>query len=451
MTGLKVTLTLEPMLPTADAEFLRGASSLSRHALFGAASLAVLVCGLGGWAMVTNISGAVIGSGVIVVDGGAKLIQHQEGGITKEILVQNEDRVEAGQLLVRLDDTTVRANLDIILSQLRDALALQARLNAESTGSEKIELDSIAASWPDDPELASMLESQEQLRQARRASLDGQTSQLNEQVSQQQQRTAGLEAQREGLVRQLELIGGELANLEKLLAQGLVAVSRVNEMRRGHAQLEGQLGQIDADMAATKASIAQLELMRDRVVQDFLADILNTLAAADRTVAELWQKRLAALDLLRRTEIRAPIEGIVHQSVVQTVGGIVGPGQVLMRIVPQQADPVIDVRVNPLDVDKIYVGQGAIVRMSSLETRVTPDLSGEIQAISADLSGDPASGAQFYQARLRLPPSELSKLPADVKLVPGMPVETFIQTGDRTVWSYLTRPITEQFNRSMRE
>jgi HlyD family secretion protein len=222
-------------------------------------------------------------------------------------------------------------------------------------------------------------------------------------------------------------------------------------MRRDQAQLEGQLGQIEADMAAAKASIAQLELMRDRVVHDFLADTLNELATADRTVAELWPKRLAGLDLLRRTEIRSPVDGIVNQSVVQTVGGIVGPGQVLMRIVPQQADPAIDVRVSPLDVDKIHVGQGAIVRMSSLETRVTPDLSGEIRAISADLLSDPASGAQFYQARLYVPPSEFSKLPAEVRLVPGMPVETFIQTGDRTVWSYLTHPIAELLARSMRE
>jgi HlyD family secretion protein len=425
--------------------------SLRRHALLGFFTIILLVGGLGGWAGMTQIAGAVVANGTIVVEGGSRRVQHPEGGVVAKIQVKNDDHVEAGELLVRLDDVSIRANLDVVLSQAREAIAKLARLSAESTGADKLEMPAIAEGWPEDAVLSALFESQDHLRLSRKAATDGQVARLNEQISQQERLIEGLKAQQTAGKRQLDMLTSESQNLSKLLADKLIEASKVNSLKRELAQVEGEQGRISAAIASAGASIAELELQRAQVYDDFKSEVLTELQTTNQAVAELLQNKIAAEDRLSRIEIRAPISGTVHESVVQTVGGVIGAGETLMLVVPEEKRLLIDTRISALDVDKVHVGQDVVVRMSSLDTRTTPELNAVIEGISPDLSNDPVTGAQYYAVRVDVSNSELAKLPKDIHLVPGMPAQAFIQTGERTVWSYIMHPITEQLSHTFRE
>jgi HlyD family secretion protein len=412
--------------------------------------MVLLIGGLGGWAAMTQIAGAVVASGIVVVDGGSKKVQHSEGGIVSQIAAKNEDQVKVGQLLVRLDGTSIKADLEVVLSQLREAVATQARLIAESTDAPTMILPAIVSNWPMDPVLSELLGSQEKLRQSRKQALTSQQGRIDEQITQKQQQIKGLEAQQAANTQQLDSFKGENKNLDKLLTNGLVAGSRVNDMKRSQTQLEGQAGSIMSDIAAARASIAELQVQRAQIVTDFRSQVLTDLQTVNQSVVELMQKKIAAEDRLTRLDIRAPLDGIVHESTVQTVGGVVGARETLMLVVPQNERLMVDARISPLDIDKLHVDQAVIVKMSSLDPRNTPDLSAVIKTISPDLTRDPTTNAQYYDVRLDVPDAEMQKLPKGTKLVPGMPAEAFIQTGDRTVWSYLVHPITDELNRTFR-
>jgi HlyD family secretion protein len=427
------------------------AHSLKRHAWMGAAVIAVLVLGLGGWTATTQIAGAVVAGGTVVVDGGSKRVQHQEGGIVTKIFVKDDDKVAAGQLLVRLDDVAARTDLDVVLSQLRDAIGADSRLTAETTEAPSMVLPSIIGDWPSDPELAAVMGDQERLRQSRKKSLDSQASRLDEQIAAEQSQITGLKAQQDANKRQLALFQSENESLAKLFASSLVGIQQVNEMKRSQASLEGQMGGIAASIAAAESSVSGLQMQRAQLYVDFRSQAISDLQAASQSVAELLQKKVAAEARLNRLDIRAPIAGTVHESIVQTVGGVVNASDTLMLIVPQDNHLLVDTRISPLDIDKVHLGQPVQVRLSGLDVRATPELTGNVKAISPDLTRDPATGVQYYSVRLDIPDSEQKKLPSTAKLVPGMPAEAFIQTGDRTVLSYLMRPLTEQLSHTFRE
>jgi HlyD family secretion protein len=434
---------------TDRAELLK--RSLRRHTIVGLAVMAALVVGLGGWAVVTEIAGAVVANGVVAVEGGSKKVQHPDGGVVKQILVRDDQVVEAGEVLVRLDDVATRADLDVIMAQLRDAIGEDARLAAESTDAPNLILPAIVENWPVDPDLAAVMGDQSRLLQVQRASLASQLSQIDEQVAQKQAELDGLEAQLSANDQQLSLFGSENANLDKLKAGGLVGQQRVNELKRGQAQLEGQQGSVKAAIAAAKSEIAQLQMQRTQLDTDFHSKALADLQTQNQVLAELVQKKIAAQQKLSRLEIRAPITGTIHDSAVHTVGGVVTPGQTLMMIVPTDAPLLIDTRISPLDVDKVHVGQPAMVQMSGLDPRVVPQLEGHVTAISPDLTTDELTRAQYYTAKVEIGADELAKLPEQARLVPGMPSEVFVETGDRTVWSYLVHPLVELFNHAFRE
>lgn len=429
----------------------RNRRSLALHAWIGLFSILALIGGLGGWAAVTNIAGAVVAGGLVVVEGGSQRVQHQEGGIVAEILVRNEDTVSAGQLLVRLDGTTTQANLEVVVSQLREAFARQSRLLAESTGATAMVPPPMARDWPADPELDALYAAQDKLRLSRASGIKGQQSRLDEQIAQLSVQIDGYQAQRDAIESQLAITAAEAKDVEDLYAKNLVQLTRVNALRRSQAELEGQLGSIDAQMAGVRAAIAEREVAREQVSDDFQSQVLTDLQAVTQQIAEGLQQKIAAEDRLRRLEIRAPVSGVVHESVIQTVGGVVAAGETLMLIVPKDTHLLVDARVSPLDIDKLYVDQPVVVRMASLDVRTTPELDGHIKSISPDLTRDAITGVQYYLVRVDVADDELKKLPQGTKLVPGMPAETFIQTGERTVWAYLTHPITEQLNRIFRE
>jgi HlyD family secretion protein len=426
-------------------------ASLGRHALVGLLASVVMFGGLGVWAATTDIASAVVASGLVVVEGGSKKVQHQEGGIIKEIFAFNEDRVEAGELLIRLDGTTIQANLAVVMSQLSEALARQARLTAESISAGSIEFPEVLESFPDQAELKRLFEAQEKLRVSRLASIEGQTARMDEQVAQIEQQIIGLEAQQSAIGQQLEIVNAESADLDELFAQGLVQISRVNDIKREQSRLIGEQGRIFAEIASSRAAIAERQVVNAQVVDDFQSQVLTDLQDVGVTVAELLQQKIAAEDRLARLEIRAPQSGVIHESIVQTVGGVAGAGETLMLIVPEANELLIDARVSPLDVDKIFVSQDVTVRLSSLNTRTTPELFGSVRSIAPDLTMDRVTGQQYFLVRIEVPDDEVARLPEGIELGPGMPADIFAQTGDNTVLNYLMRPLTDQFQRTFRE
>lgn len=448
MTPEIMSLQGPPRQPEAASDNQR---SLRWHALLGLGVIAVLVFGLGGWTATTEIAGAVVANGVVVVEGGSKRVQHPEGGVVRKIFARNDDRVTAGQLLVRLDDVAIRADLDVVMAQLRDAIGAESRLTAESTDAPSIVLPSIVGDWPADPELAAILGDQERLRQTRKKSLQSQEARLDEQIAEKQSAVVGLKAQQAANNDQLALLHAENDNFATLFAKGLIEGQKVSEMKRSLAELEGQSGSIAAAIAAAQSSTSELQMQRAQLEVDFRSQVLTDLQVATQKVAELLQKKIAAEDRLARLDILAPIAGTVHESKVETVGGVIAGGDTLMLIVPDDDHLLVDTRVSPLDIDRLHVGQAVSVRLSSFDVRTTPDLKGAIKAISPDLTRDQATGAQYYTVRLDIPDAEQRKLPKDARLVPGLPAEAFIETGNRTVWAYLIHPLAEGLTHTFRD
>lgn len=436
------------MAPKPGDHHLR---SLRRHALLGVTVMAVLIVGLGGWSMTTSVEGAVIANGIVVAEGGSRRVQHSEGGIVKQILARNNQVVEAGEVLVKLDDVTVRAELEVILAQLREGLATQARLTAESTGAREIHIPAVAANWPLDPALSVVLADQERLRQTRNESLESEVARLNQLTEEKEALIDGYNAQLGALDNQVKVVREELEQLTTLHGNQLVSNQRLNEMKRKESELVGQVATVKASVSATQSSILELKMQAEQVVSDFRAEALTQLQTVSQTVSELLQRKIEAEARLKRLEIPAPIAGVVHESTVRTVGGVVAPGETLMLIVPQQEDLELDVRVSPMEINKLRVGQTADVRLLSYDTRTTLDLEGSVRTISPDLLQDPTTGVQYFSVRVDIADNELAKLPKEAPLVPGMPAESFFRTGERTVWSYITGPIEQRLSHTFRD
>lgn len=424
--------------------------SLKRHLLTAILATGLLVGGLGWWSAVTPISGAVVADGVLVVNGGSKKVQHQDGGIVDAFYVKDEDRVTAGDLLVRLDGTSVAAGRGIIASQLNDALAQMGRLIAESRGETVLALAGLPFVDRSTSTVQDTIATQQQMLEARAAARDGQKQQLNQQIAQLTEQIAGLTAQQLAAQQQLDLIATQSQDLESLHGNGLVEGSKLSAMQRDQAQMLGEAQRLTAATAEGEASIAERRVQLKLVDADFKAGVMKDLQDIRTSIAQLEQQLIAADDKLARLEIRAPVSGIVHQSIVRTVGGVVSPGETLMVVVPVDQQLAVEVHIRPIDVDKIYPGREAVLRFMNFDARTTPDLHGNVESVAPDLTIE-QSGAQYYVARLTLTPSELAKLPSSALLIPGMPVESFVATEDRTVISYLMEPLFEQFSHTFRE
>ncbi|MDB5542398.1 MAG: HlyD family secretion protein [Devosia sp.] len=425
--------------------------SLGRHATAGLVAIALFAGLLGGWAGTTEIAGAVVAQGTVVPLEGSKRVQHPEGGVVTEIRVKDGDAVTAGQLLLRLDGTTVSANLAVIVSQLSAAFALEARLTAESLGSDHLTLPAGLDDWPDRANLDQLLAAQDRLRQSRADAQAGLATQLDEQIGQLGEQIIGLTAQQAAVQRQADILAAELKDSEALFRNGLVEASRLNTSRRELARLEGEAGNLTAEIASARTAIAGSRAKIAETTATFRAGVLEDLRDTGLQIAELLQQKIAAEDRLAKLEIRAPQAGIVHESIVRTVGGVVSAGETLMQVVPRSDRLALEARVSPLDVDKLTVGQAASVRLVGLDARTTPELAATVQSISPDLSRDPTTGAAYFSIRLSLSATELARLPHHQHLVPGMPAEAFLRTADRTVLSYLLGPLAAQLSHAFRE
>jgi HlyD family secretion protein len=357
----------------------------------------------------------------------------------------------AGGVLLRLDDTVLRAGLMSVDHQLVAQQARRARLDAEQAGLSDVASPPVFEGREAEHQVAAALAGERSLLAARRRGRDGETAQLKERIVQRGDEQRGLSAQLAAKAGELALIAPELAKLEEMLGKGLVTANRVLALQRDKARLEGEHGRLIADLARAKAQVSEIELQILQIERDARTEIARDLREAESRIAELAEKKVAAEDRLRRVDIRAPRAGIVAGSVVHTVGGVISPAETLMTIVPREDTLTLDTRVAPTDIDQLYPGQTAIVRLIGLSQRTTPELNASVERIAAEAAEDKRTGAPYYSVRVTLPAGELARLGDEVKLAPGMPAEAFMKTRTRTALSYLLRPLTDQLARALRD
>jgi HlyD family secretion protein len=421
---------------------------LNRRIVFGLALVALLFVAFGGWATSASLSSAVIAPGRVVIDSSVKKIQHPTGGIVKEIKVKNGDRVEAGDILLRLDDTQTRATLAIVQSQIIELTARKARLAAERDGGDDI-------AFPKGFEEASaehrrIAAGERRLFEAKQKTAANKKAQLRERIGQYHHEIEGLVKQEKSKSRESSIIKDELNRLEDMYRRDLVPVTRVLAIRRDAVRIEGEHGALLAQIARLRGQIYEVGLKIVEIGETIMLDAQKEYRDAEARIAELNERKIAAEDVLRRVDIRAPRSGLVHELAVHTVGGVIGAGDVIMGIVPMEESRTIEVRVAPTDIDQVVPHQQVILRFPAFSKSTTPEINGTISRLAADVSRESESGATYYTARVNVPDNELAKL-GKLKLIAGMPVEAFIQTGSRSALSFLTKPLTDQVARAFKE
>jgi HlyD family secretion protein len=413
----------------------------------------VLVVGAavaGIWAVAIPMSGAVVVPGTLVVESSVKKIQHPTGGVVVDIPVQDGMHVNAGTLLARLDQTQVQANQLLVANQLDQTRAHIARLVAERDGLKEIRPPGQLAGRMGETAVAQLITSEASLFNARSNARQSEKDLYASNIRQFEDQIGGLEAEIKSKSSQLDLIANELTGVQELYAKGLVPLTRMTTLQRDAARLDGERAQLTATIAETKAKIGQAQLQIVKIDQDFRSEVMKDLREAQDKEAELTEKHVAAKDQLDRIDIRAPTSGIVHQLAVHTIGGVVRPGDVIMEIVPDNDNLEIEGHLPPNAIDQVKRGQEAYLRFSAFDRQTTPQVAGTLSYVSADLSHDTQTNANFYIVRIELGGDERRRLKG-LTLVSGMPVEVFLQTGSRTMLSYLFKPITDQFRRMFNE
>ncbi|HXV30446.1 MAG TPA: HlyD family type I secretion periplasmic adaptor subunit [Sinorhizobium sp.] len=425
-------------------------ASLRRHVIASVLACLVLVAGVGGWAAATTLSGAVVAAGSFVVDSYVKKVQHPTGGVVGELLVEEGRKVEAGDVVIRLDATQTRANLAIVSKRLVELLARLARLEAERDDLEQIVFPEALIARTGEPDVAAAVTSEQRLFAFRQESRSGKKAQLRERIDQYENEIAGLKAQEAAFDRGLAVLDAEIASLRMLRDKGIVSVQRLNALDREAATLGGDRGEAIARQAAAAGRIAEAKLQILQIDSDIKTEVGRELREVQAQIGEFVERKVAAEDQLKRIDIVAPQAGFVHQLTAHTVGGVISPADVIMQIVPDSEKLALEARIAPKDIDQIQLGQKAIVRLSAFNQRTTPELNGEVSRIAADLTTDERTGLSYYIVRITITPDELDRLDG-LLLVPGMPAEAFIQTGERTALSYLVKPLSDQINRAFRE
>ena len=419
-------------------------------------SLGLVVCVLlvgvlGGWAATTRLDGAVVAGGRLTVSDKVKQVQHRDGGIVSAILVQDGARVVAGQPLMQLDDTAVRGNHAIIVAQLVDFVARRHRLRAEQAG---VDMADNAPPLPGmeglEQELARAMASETTLFRARQTALKGQKESIAEQIRQLRAGVGGLEARLAATKDQVKYMGEELASAQALMAQGLTTQRQVSQLLRGQAELAGTVGQLESEIAQSNIAIARSELESLQIDLEAREKAEQELREADASIAELLERRKATQDQLERLVVRAPGAGVVSQLAVHTVGGVIAAGAVLALIVPEDDHLVVEARIRPVDIDGVAAGQAARIRVRTLDSRLLPDMEGEVMSVSADVIVQQETQESYYLVRIAI--DEEERLRRERQLVSGMPAEVFLATtGRRTALQYLIGPLKDQLSHAMRE
>jgi HlyD family secretion protein len=418
--------------------------------MVGVGAVALFSGTIGLWAATSPLAGAVVASGQFVVDSNVKKVQHQQGGIVAELRVKEGDRVKAGDLLVRLDETIMRANEQIIVRQLDEHYARRARLEAERDGRATITTPTELQSRLEIPEVTKAMADERRLFETRRNQREGQKGQLDQRIQQLREEVIGINAQIESRDKQLGFLKTELDGLRDLFRRNLVPTTRVMPLERESANITGQKGQLIASRAQTEGKISEIRLQLLQLDIELQTEAVKELREIQAKTAELGERRIAAEDQLKRTDIRAPIDGVIHQLNVHTVGGVITPAEPVMLVVPAAEQLQIEARVSPTDIDQLFPGQPAVVKVMAGNQRTTPEVAGTVSRIGADVTKDPQTGITFYTVRITVPETEKARL-GDLAIMPGMLAEGFIRTKDRTPFEYIIRPLKDQFNRAFRE
>jgi HlyD family secretion protein len=424
--------------------------NIRRHTAIGAIAVAILIFGVAGWAARTELSGAVVAAGTLVVDSNVKKVQHPTGGVVGEILVRDGGSVKAGDIVVRLDDTVTRANLAIVTKSLDELAARQARLKAERDDALGIAFPRELVTRSTSTQIREIIEEEQKLFETRASARTGQKAQLQERVSQLQDELKGLAAQADAREKEVGFITRELEGVRQLWKKNLIPIPRLMLLEREAVRIEGERGNLLAASAQARGKITEIGLQIAQIDRDLKSEASRDLREIQGKVAELVERKVAAEDQLKRIDIIAPQSGVVHQLAVHTVGGVIGPGEQLMLVVPGSDELMVEVRVAPQDIDQLSIGQRAVLRFAAFNQRTTPEIAGHLRLISADIAQDQKTGASFYLGRIAIPREEVARLKG-LKLVPGMPVEAFLQTLDRTVLSYLVKPLEDQIMKAFRE
>lgn len=422
---------------------------IRRNVRLGGFAALALVGGLGLWAATSSLSGAVVAAGHLVVDSNVKAVQHPQGGVVGALNVHNGSMVSAGEVLVRLDDTVAKANLAIVDNGLDELMARRARLIAERDGAEAVAYPAELTARAADPAIARLIEGENKLFALRRQARDGQVSQLRERIAQFREEISGIEAQQKSKKQEIALIKVELAGMEELWKKKLVPISRLADRQRAQAQLDGEDGQLTAAAAQTRGRISETELAIIQIDQDMRSQVAGELREIDAKAGELRERQVAAEQSLKQIDIRAPQAGRVHQLAIHTVGGVVTPGEAIMQIVPTADALVVEARVAPQDIDQVRIGQPATLRLSAFNQQTTPEVDGTVDRVSPDMIEDQKAGLSYYAVRIALSAKSLEQA-GSPELKPGMPAEVFLKTTDRTVLSYLFKPLTDQASRAFR-
>lgn len=419
--------------------------------ILGFVALLILVGGFGTWAVMANISGAVIAMGQLEVDQNRQVVQHLDGGIVAAVQVEEGQTVGAGDVLLRLDEKDLAGELAIVEGQLFELMARAGRLRAERDAEAEITFDPellrAAAARPD---VAELVEGQSNLFYARRESVEREVEQLGRRSEQIGNQIEGIAAQMDALSIQLELIAQERTDQQSLLDRGLAQASRVLSLQREEARLRGSIGELEANRAEAQGRVTEIEIEIIKLSTRRREEAISRLRDLQYNLLELRERRRLIRERLARLDIRAPVSGIVYDLQVTTPRSVIQPAQPVLYLIPQDRPLVIAARVEPIHVDQVFVGQDATLRFSTFDQNTTPELFGRIVQVSPDAFTDERTQMSYYRAEVELLPGEISKL-AGKDILPGMPVETYIRTQDRSPLAYLVKPLTDYFNKAFRE
>ena len=423
---------------------------LGRETVAGIGIVGVFLAGFVGWAALAPLESAAIAPGVVSVDGYRKTVQHFEGGIVGEILVREGDLIAAGQVLIRLDDTTPRASLELLHGRWMVANAMEARLQAERDGLAEIRFSASLLERRGDPKARQIVEGQTNVFEARREALTSQTAILKQRVAQYSEEIVGIEGQIQAETEQLALVREELGDVRQLYKKGFARKPKLLRLQRRTAEIEGSRNMHQAQIARARQSIAESRMRAADLETSMLNQVVEELRKVQAELYDLNERVRAAKDVLARTDIRAPLAGTVVDLQVHTAGGVIAAGQPLLDIVPSVGRLVVEAKVNPRDIDVVRQGLEAQVRFTAFNQRHRAPTQGTLTSVSADLLTDQASGEQYYLARVELVETQAVSIDLD-ELYPGMQAEVMIVTGARSALDYLMEPLIKSFDRAFRE
>ncbi|GLQ76654.1 HlyD family type I secretion periplasmic adaptor subunit [Mesorhizobium huakuii] len=434
----------------AEANSAEARDDIRSNLILGAAVTAMLIVGGGLWLGLTRIAGAVIAPATVVVESNIKKVQHLTGGTIGGIFAQDGDHVRAGDVVARLDDTLTRANLQIISQDLDRATVRLARLEAERQGLPEMQLPSSLQARMGDPELAALVRGERTLFESRATALTGQKAQLQSRSKQLERQIDGLKAQQAAEDQSVVLLDGDLGDVQALFTKKLVSKERLSNIRLDATRAHGESGRLAAAVAEAQAKVSETELQILQLDEQRRSEVTSELRETEAKETELSERKVVAQDELTKTNIRAPQSGTVQESAIHTIGGVIAPGEVIMMIVPDTDNLVVDALIPPSRIDDVRPGQHVSIRFPAFDAGTTPACQGSVKRISADLIKDQQKQLSYFSARINVENKAACLTDAKV-LKPGMPAEVHISTDERSVWSYLLKPLTDQMSRAFRQ